>query len=1054
MGTKQYLDIPLNGKLITAVDPIKIQPNDFQQLINLRPTDDTPKGVRGMTKINASATNYLGVRTGYHFKKDQPSENHILVQTNDTVTPFTASRLIKSDNSTSIPAQDTFSTFLALGNNNPAYFSKAPDGCVAVCNSTKNYIWGGDESRCYGFMVFDPDNTTNVFDYTDVVNNTLTDSLNVATLTPVGGGIDTNTKILLHFENNGTDSSGNSHTFTAQNGATYGTTYKKFGSYGGILDGVNYYWSCGDSPDFDCSGGKWSADMQVNVTSLSANRGLFSHDTNTTDYLYCYVNTAGAIVLSIYAGGVEVVNVTSANNVITLSNWHHIEVSENDNDYYIFVNGAQVGYGSDAQRPANYSSAFVVGACYNDSGSITILMAGYMDEFRLSVGAARHITGFSPPISAYSASAIANIYLASTRPLKGCKMYPGTANAAVASAPTGTYWNGSWAALTTVDDNTDLVATKTLSGPGTITWDDTQSDAKVSIINNQQYYWYKLAFTGIDATTTIYHCTLDAAIQPIKDIWDGTYRTCLSMLTYQTSYEDHTLEIYKNDYYASDSSTYVNISDMTAIQFFVGGFSERTMALYIGLAGGYANTTAATTCTIYYWNGSGWATVGTLNDGTSQTGISFSRSGIISWDAPTASGEFTWTPNNGVPLYYYKVAFDKTIDNTDSKIYINIIAGIPAQSQIGSYKFPLFWQNRVWLCGNQSGRKNMARYSSMDTSHVFNGLDSGEIPVDGDDELMAGATLFTRFGGDIYDSAILCKRGQTFLLEEDTSSGSSSYKVKTVSTNKGCIAPYTMRLCDIGFDIAQNIRKHILVWLSDSGLMVFDGVSMGTVSDYFDNVFDPLDTDYINRTYIDDAYGEYDPTQQEYILCVPMGSTPTWKEIHYRLKQQAPFYVDRGTGKALRCAFQVEDSNGTKYVYGGTNDGFIERLEFGTTMDTNGIGYTIWPADFDPTKTALRRSRIHGIQFIGKTKSVTTQNVAATHYVDGETSGTALSPSPTIDPTSAGYRIFRRYFPTNGVTKDGVFHSTKFTITTTDENRGFEPLLLSYIWSDEGEVFD
>jgi hypothetical protein len=177
------------------------------------------------------------------------------------------------------------------------------------------------------------------------------------------------------------------------------------------------------------------------------------------------------------------------------------------------------------------------------------------------------------------------------------------------------------------------------------------------------------------------------------------------------------------------------------------GFVERTMAIYLGLAEGYANTTASTVATIYYWNGSTWTSVGTLTDGTSQNGISLSRSGFISWDAPAPYLEFTWTPNNGTPLYYYKLAFNKTIDNTDSKIYLNYVAGVPAQRQLHSYKFPLFWQKQAFSLRRPVGRKNVITYSAMDTNCVFNGTDSGDIPIDGDDELMAGATLFTRFGG-------------------------------------------------------------------------------------------------------------------------------------------------------------------------------------------------------------------------------------------------------------------------------------------------------------------
>jgi hypothetical protein len=228
-----------------------------------------------------------------------------------------------------------------------------------------------------------------------------------------------------------------------------------------------------------------------------------------------------------------------------------------------------------------------------------------------------------------------------------------------------------------------------------------------------------------------------------------------------------------------------------------------------------------------------------------------------------------------------------------------------------------------------------------------------------------------------------------------------------------------MRLCDISFDIATNIKKHVVIWLSDSGLMVFDGVSLGTISDTFRNIFDPLDPNYINKDYIEYSYGEFDASEQEYILVVPIGSTPTWKEIHYKLKQQSAFWVDRGTGKALRCMFPVEDSRGNRYLYGGTNDGYVERLEYGTTMDGNGIAYTMWLPDIDFTRTALVKTKLEAIQLVGIAKSLTASTVTVTHYIDGATTGTTLSSS--ISQASNGNRIYRAYIPMSGV-------ETAFTI--------------------------
>jgi hypothetical protein len=796
---------------------------------------------------------------------------------------------------------------------------------------------------------------------------------------------------------------------------------------------------------FDFSGGTFTITMKYRCENLPVVRGLWRLYKDANNYLELTQSAAGALTLSMFASSAEVIGttgLTTPDGVIIANQKHTIEVGRDaSNNWYIFVDGALKASTTDSSVPANDYTALHVGfakVMYGIHGSI--------DEFKIDKGICRHTASYLPMTSPYSSSSVCNVYIASTRPLKGIKPYIGTANTSTATV-SGTYWNGSWTALTITADNTSSGG-KTLAQTGTITWNDTQSDAKVKIINNQQYYWYNLVFTGIDPTTTIYYCTVDAEIQTIKDIWDGTPRVCSAMMTYATSYSDYTLNVYKNDYLALYTDTYVNISDMTSSQFMIFGFVERTMAIYLGLAEGYANTTASTVATIYYWNGSTWTSVGTLTDGTSQNGISLSRPGYISWDAPAPYLEYTWTPNNGTPLYYYKLAFNNTIDNTDSKIYLNYVAGVPAQRQLHSYKFPLFWQNRLFLCGDQSGRKNVITYSAMDTNCVFNGTDSGDIPIDGDDELMAGATLFTRFGGDVYDSAIACKRTQTFLLDNDPDNA-SRYVYKTVSTNKGCVAPYTMRLCDISFDIATNIKKHVVIWLSDSGLMVFDGVSLGTISDTFRNIFDPLDPNYINKDYIEYSYGEFDASEQEYILVVPIGSTPTWKEIHYKLKQQSAFWVDRGTGKALRCMFPVEDSRGNRYLYGGTNDGYVERLEYGTTMDGNGIAYTMWLPDIDFTRTALVKTKLEAIQLVGIAKSLTASTVTVTHYIDGATTGTTLSSS--ISQASTGNRIYRAYIPMSGV-ETAVYHSVKITITTTEENRGYEPILVSFFWKSAGQV--
>ena len=178
----KYKPIALNGRWRPAIDGTQLGEGDFQTLTNMRYTDTSIKSVEGMTKINTSVMNatYLKPRAAIHFKKDQPSESHVLVQAWNA--GETASQVLQ--NTTAIPGQGTFSgTALQTDSTGAGYgqFSKWPDGCVAYCNGVDTKVWGGNEYRCAKFYSVGSSLAV-AYDYTEVINNTLNDSSNRATL--------------------------------------------------------------------------------------------------------------------------------------------------------------------------------------------------------------------------------------------------------------------------------------------------------------------------------------------------------------------------------------------------------------------------------------------------------------------------------------------------------------------------------------------------------------------------------------------------------------------------------------------------------------------------------------------------------------------------------------------------------------------------------------------------------------------------------------------------------------------------------------------------------
>jgi hypothetical protein len=268
------------------------------------------------------------------------------------------------------------------------------------------------------------------------------DVQNVATMTTTGGGIDAYAMVVLHGENNADDSSGKTHNFTVS-GVTYATANPKFGTYCFSFTGsANSVLYCADHADFNVSGGIWSTDAWVYFNSFNAVSTIWAQATDANNYHRLYVNTSGIVIYNLVAAGVEKSTIASGIGSIQLGRWHHVEMTENGNDYYLFIDGVKVASMSTADRPANYTQLFSIGGFTPDSSSWSGFAPMLMDEFRLSVGAARHTQGFTPQASAYSASSSSTLYIVSPRPLEAIKLYLKTVNTAVASVASD-YWTGS-----------------------------------------------------------------------------------------------------------------------------------------------------------------------------------------------------------------------------------------------------------------------------------------------------------------------------------------------------------------------------------------------------------------------------------------------------------------------------------------------------------------------------------------------------------------------------------------------------------------------------------
>ena len=93
-------------------------------------------------------------------------------------------------------------------------------------------------------------------------------------------------------------------------------------------------------------------------------------------------------------------------------------------------------------------------------------------------------------------------------------------------------------------------------------------------------------------------------------------------------------------------------------------------------------------------------------------------------------------------------------------------------------------------------------------------------------KLTCGATLYTRFGGSVYDNLVVMKENEVWLLDGKKPENYERYKI---SDHYGCVAAGTLKSCDTGYEVAPGVNKHVLIWLSENEVVMFDGNSISSM---------------------------------------------------------------------------------------------------------------------------------------------------------------------------------------------------------------------------------
>lgn len=214
------------------------------------------------------------------------------------------------------------------------------------------------------------------------------------------GGIDNNTIIMAHLNNNVTDSSQNAFTGT-NNSLTFTNSGCEFSTeYCGVFNGSSS--TAQYTNPTQLGTGNFTIDFWIKY-GASGTQGNFNKilSAGNTEF-HSSLESGTSLTFNAEVGGSSKGYYTLSWTP-TLNTWYHLAFVRSGTTFYEFINGVSQSYSTvtaiSTNNIDNYNAAFYIGADVNDSHYLN----GNIQEFRIS-NTARWTSNFTPPASPYTNS--------------------------------------------------------------------------------------------------------------------------------------------------------------------------------------------------------------------------------------------------------------------------------------------------------------------------------------------------------------------------------------------------------------------------------------------------------------------------------------------------------------------------------------------------------------------------------------------------------------------------------------------------------------------------
>lgn len=221
---------------------------------------------------------------------------------------------------------------------------------------------------------------------------------------------DSDTKLLIHSNTTDgsttlTDSSASGHSLTAVGDVQHDDAQYKFGTTAILFDGTGDAITTPIDSDFDFGIGNLTIDFWVRFVAVAADVCFFCFQEDADDWFAAWWDQS---VTTFYVAAQN----PSANVVAryyftwspVIDTWYHIAIVRNGNRLYVFVNGVN-------QTLTEHTAISTNDIGVDDGGTTDTLyiggragfgyLNGWKDEWRVTKGKARWVSGFAPPWRAY-----------------------------------------------------------------------------------------------------------------------------------------------------------------------------------------------------------------------------------------------------------------------------------------------------------------------------------------------------------------------------------------------------------------------------------------------------------------------------------------------------------------------------------------------------------------------------------------------------------------------------------------------------------------------------